>query len=365
MKYVRYVICSLLLAVFAAICIGACSNDAQDLEFIDEEDQIIDENEPDIDDKDPEIEKDNPDDEEEPIIIDPEIEPPEFLDFSLISKKEIHFYYSSPVNNVSCTFTPFLEIDSIQTGKTVIVILKNYLEEQTDYLIELKVNDDSLSIEVPLFVENWIPKMEINELRPEASSKAALRAEFIEFKVKSAGNLDGMQLCIMWDVKKPFIYNFPAVEVKLGEYVVLHLRTWEDACVDELGDDLSESGGKDSSPEARDLWVPDSSKLLHKTDIVYLQDAEGNILDAVVLNETPGETWNNSRKHFTEILNDLYDKGAWKSADGGLPGTLDAVDTSTIKTAYTKSICRYEGKDNTHTANDWYIGGATPGQPNK
>jgi hypothetical protein len=170
----------------------------------------------------------------------------------------------------------------------------------------------------------------------------------------------------MWDPKKPYIYDFPAVDVKLGEYVVLHLRTLEAGCVNELGEDLSESAGTDSCPSARDLWVPGSAKLLHPTDIVYLQDANGNILDAVVLEETPGKEW--SRGHFAAIAEDLYNRGAWTTTDGKLPGPFDAVDTSSIKTAATKSISRHEGKGNTHTAGDWYItdtGGATPGQPNK
>jgi hypothetical protein len=296
----------------------------------------------------------------------PYLEPSEFLDFSLFSKKEIHFYFSSEVNTISCTLTPFQEIDFIQDGKIVKVFLKENLELQTEFKISLDVKDDlenPLSVEVPLFVNDWIPQIEINELRTVYKSP---RAEFIEFKVKSAGELDGLRLYIMWDPKKPFIYDFPAIDVKLGEYIVLHLRTLEDVCVNELGEDLSESAGTDSSPAARDLWIAGSVKLLHVTDIVYLEDANGGILDAVILNETPAETW--SRGHFADIAQDLFNRGAWKAVNGELPGPLDAVDTSTIKTAATKSISRHEGKENTHSSDDWYItnnGGASPGQPNK
>jgi hypothetical protein len=358
--FVNYVmICSLLMA----IC--GCSNDVtlqqeQDLEFpeIPEIEQVETcDNEPDFSE---EQETDEP--------YSTEIEPLEFVSFNLFSRKEIHFYFSTAVNNISCTFTPFQEIECIQDGKTVKIILKENLELRTEFLIELNVEDDlgnSLSIEVSLFVNDWIPKMEINELRTEYSSP---RAEFIEFKIKSAGDLDGLQLFIMWNAKETYIFDFPAADVKSGEYVTLHLRTLASNCVNELGEDLSESTGTDSSPTARDLWVSGSTKRLHKTDIVYLQDANGNILDAVILNETPDETWDKNRAHFAGIAEYLYNKGAWKSADGQLPGPFDAVDTSTIKTSATKSISRYESKENTHTANDWYItgnGGATPGQPNK
>jgi hypothetical protein len=362
-------ICSLLLA---AIC--GCSKDVslqqgQDLEFPGEpEIETEKPQKPDIDQD--EADNDDPDsqDEQEPIEPDlPEVEAAKFVGFNLFSKKEIHFYFLEAFNDVSCTFTPYREIDCIQDGKTVKVLLKENLELQTKFVIEFNVKDvweNSLSIKVPMFINDWIPKMEINELCTEDLNP---RAEFIEFKVKSAGNLDGLQLYIMWDAKSPYVFDFPAVDVKSGEYVTLHLRTRGSACVNELGEDLSESAGTDSCPTARDLWVPGSSKLLHKTDIVYLQDANGGILDAVVLNEAPGKTWDKNLAHFAEITEYLYNKGMWKSADGQLPGPLDAVNT--LKTSATRSINRYEEKENTHTANDWYIpdllGSSSPGQPNK
>jgi len=313
------------------------------------------------------IEQEEADDDEPEII---EIVPPEFVDFNLLSKNEIRFNFTTAVNNVFCAFTPHQEIESIQDGKTVKINLKENLELQTEFLIALNVKDDwdnSLSVEVPLLVNDWIPKIEINELRTEYSSSAS-RAEYIELKVKSAGNLEGLKLYIMWDAKKPYIFDLPAIDVKQGEYVVIHLRTLESTCVNELGEDLSESTGTDSSPNSRDLWVPGSTKLLHKTDIVYLQDANGRILDAVILNEEPDETWKKNQSHFAKIIEDLYNSGAWKSEDGNLPGPLDAVDTSEIKSSATKSISRHEGKENTHTAKDWYItktSGATPGERNK
>jgi hypothetical protein len=370
--FISYVMIYSLLLAICGCSIEVPPQQEQDLEFpgkpgIDQDE--TDNNDPDLTDSDQEETGDNdPDSPDEPDLT--EGNPSKLADFNLFSKKEIHFNFLTAVKIVSCTFTPFQEIDCFQDGKIVKIILKENLELRTEFLIKLNVEDEwenSFSIEVPLCVNDWIPKMEINELRTEFSSSAS-RAEFIEFKVKSAGNLDGLRLHIMWDAKKPYIFDFPAVDVKSGEYIVLHLRTLENNCVNELGEDLSESAGTDSSPTARDLWVSDSEKRLHKTDIVYLQDKNGGILDAVILNEEPGETWKKERQHFAEIVEYLYNKGAWKSKNGKCPGPLDAVDTSTVREAATKSISRYENKKNTHTANDWYItdtGGTTPGQPNK
>ena len=313
-------------------------------------------------------ESDDPDSEDIDQEEEDDFEPPVFADFNLFSKKEIRFNFTGAVKNVSCTFTPHQEIERIQEGKTVRIFLKENLELQTEFIIELNAKDNwenSLSVEIPLFVNDWIPKIEINELRAVYSGSTS-RVEYIEFKVKSAGDLEGLRLYIMWDAKKPY-FDLPAVDVKLGEYITLHMRTLESVCVNELGEDLSESAGTDSCPTARDLWIPGSAtKWLHKTDIVYLQDANGVILDAVILNETPAEKW--SRGHFAEIVEDLYNRGAWKSDNGQPPGPFDAVDTSSVKSSATKSISRYEGKENTRTAKDWYItdsNKASPGLPNK
>ena len=207
----------------------------------------------------------------------------------------------------------------------------------------------------------------LNELRTELAVLTK-HAEYIEFKATAAGNLNGLRLYIMYDATNPFVYNFPAVTVAEGEYITLHLQTLESGCVDELGDNLSLSGGFEACPTARDLWVAGTSEVLHKTDIVYLQDANGRIIDAVVLNEKPGATWNSKQSHFADITERLFNAAMWKSPTGAKPAPFDAVNTSAIGTAHGISVSRDEDMENTHSANDWYItgiGGITPGKANK
>jgi len=221
--------------------------------------------------------------------------------------------------------------------------------------------------EPPIVVQPVIALLEINELKTDFSS-TLFYTEYVEFKVKRAGNLKGISLNIMNDAKNPFIYFFPDINVNLGEYITLHLRTYEKKCIDELGDNLSLSGGIEACPTARDLWVAGSDEYLKKTDIIYLQDANGNIFDAVVLNQNPSNSWNKDQSHFAGITEKLYNAGVWKAADGKKPTPLDAINTSSIGSSVYKSISRHEEKENTHTANDWYItasGYSTPGKPNK
>jgi len=215
----------------------------------------------------------------------------------------------------------------------------------------------------PVVVTPTNALMVINELKTEYALSAN-RAEYIEFKVTQSGNLNGISLNIMNKAKNPFVYNFPAINVSLGEYITLHLRTLENNCKDELENNLALSGGTDSCPTARDLWVAGSEKHLKKTDIIFLEDEGGNVMDAVVLNENPSTKWDKSVSHFAEIMEFLFYEEMWKAVNGGMPTSLDVVNTS--KTSTYRSVCRYEGKEISHTANDWYVSdnGTTPGLPN-
>jgi len=207
----------------------------------------------------------------------------------------------------------------------------------------------------------------INELKTEFTATSK-RPEYIEFKTLAAGNLNGITLHIMFNEKNPFVYNFPDINVKKGEYIILHLRTVDNNCIDELGDNLNLSTGTDSCSTARDLWVKGSNKILHKTDIVYLQNASGKIIDAIVMNEKPSLTWDKSQSHFTGIVEYLCSVEAWEYEDD-YPTAYDAVDTSSIGQSTYKSICRYEWRANNFNTSDWYITDnktsfVSPGLPN-
>jgi len=171
----------------------------------------------------------------------------------------------------------------------------------------------------------------------------------------------------MFNAKNPFVYYFPAVDVKQGEYITLHLRTLEDNCVDEFGDNLSLSGGNDSCPTAMDLWIEGSDKILHPTDIVYIQNSSGKVLDAIIMNAAPSAAWNKNQSHFTQIAEFLIANGAWECEDGETPTPYDAVVTSAVGTSLYKSVCRYELRSNHFNTTDWYVSGkgTSPGLPNK
>jgi len=344
---------------------GSTSPQEKEKEKIEKEEKNPDEDE-DEDETEEDEKKDNEekDNEEKKI---PGKTPPAlvFLHYKVVSETDIIFEFSQPVSLVSLDLKPeLMNFNVITSGNDVKIILTEKPEPALLIEVDLQVEDEygktdreQISFRTK---NNSVPEMQINELCTEYSKP---KAEFIEFKMLSGGNLGALRVFIAGNYKAPMVYEFAPVEVKAGEYVVLHLRKLEEACEDEYGEDLNKSGGKDSSPTARDFWVPGTSKLLRKTDAVYVLDQDDKVLDAVMMAEKPDPLWGN--KYFTEAAKFLYDQNAWKSPAGKLCTPADAVISSA--TTLTRSICRDENVENTHTAADWYItvnSGSTPGKEN-
>jgi hypothetical protein len=297
---------------------------------------------------------------------------PVFLECKAVSSTEIAFTFSHPVKVSSLRFDPPLEFVSIEDGKTVTVKTAQPLEAGGKFTADILVEDEkrnTLNVLTPFRARNdRIPKILINELRTEAASKSDARArvEFVELYTLSEGNLGALQLFIAGDnITKP-VLEFPSIEVPRGEYIVVHLRTREDGCVDETGRDLSLSKGMDALPGARDIWIPEDKKHLNKHALVYLMDQDGSIIDAAAITDKPGnDAWGKPAQEAAAAL--LGNQGAWGSGDGMPPGPKDAVNCGPINTSTTKSISRRNFED-TNTARDWYLtvqGKATPGEANQ
>ena len=291
---------------------------------------------------------------------------PVFLACKAVSGTEIDFQFSQPVKVVSLHFSPPVEIESVDDGTIVRVNIGSGLSPGAKLTADLLAMDEkgnTINVLVPLRTRNnRIPALLINELRTEYSKP---KAEFIEFKMLEAGNLAALRVFIAGNNKTPLVYEFSSVEVGAGEYILLHLRTMEEANCDEYGSSKDESGGADAIAGVRDFWVPGTGKLLRKTDAVYLLDQDDEVIDAVMLSENSDTWWN--KDYLAEAAEFLLSKGAWMSADGKIAAPKDAVDSFNIKTAMTRSISRDEAVPDTNTAADWYIcatSGISPGKPN-
>jgi len=296
-------------------------------------------------------------------------EPPVFLECRPVSSTEMVFKFSQPVNVKSIYFDPPLAVDSVEGGDEVTVVFTKKLEEGQRVTADIVVEDsgmNTLNVIVPFRTRNdRMPTLLFNELRTENSKP---KAEFVEFISQGAGNLGGMRLFIAGHSLTAPVYEFSPTEVKAGEYIVLHLRTTEEGCKDETGADLALSGGTDAQSDARDLWVPGNSKLLHKTDALWLMDQDNKIIDAILLSENSDANWKSDK--IAEAAELLGRQKAWLPSRGDAaewsPSPSDAVITA--GTTNTRTICR---DDETFPARpcagNWYItatSSATPGKPN-
>jgi hypothetical protein len=294
---------------------------------------------------------------------------PAYLGCRAAGVQEIQFDFSQSVQVLSFSSEPPLPVREITGGAPVQVLLSEAIPGGELYTADILVKDDegnTLNVLVPFRSRNdQMPRVLINELRTEYSKP---KTEFLELKTLEAGNLGALRLFIAGHTANPLVYEFPPVEVRAGEYVLVHLRSVESGegvMVDETGPNLALSGGADAGAATRDLWVPGSEKLLHKTDAVYLMDQDDRVIDAVMLSENDDPWW--TKDHFVQAADLLYRQGAWVQGAGKIPGPSDAVITAGIKTAMTRSVCRDEDQPDTNTRADWYIvntSKASPGAKN-
>jgi len=291
---------------------------------------------------------------------------PAFENCRAVTEDELEFVFSRAVTVKKISLLPGISINSVESGSTVKVKLTESPQPGSIITADLLAEDEnnnSLNVIVNLRSRNnRMPELAINELCTEYSNP---KTEYIEFLMKSDGNLGAMRVVIMGNTNasKQTIYEFKPMEVKKDEYVVLHLRTVEDDCVDEYAG-MDESGGRNATSTARDFWIPGNTKRVHKeATVVYVLDQDDMVLASVIISNSTDSWW--SKDYLAEAANLLYNQGSWKSAEGKAPGPIDAVRST--GTTNTRTICRDETALNPNNATSWYVtvtSGATAGRPN-
>jgi hypothetical protein len=284
---------------------------------------------------------------------------PVFYGCRIAPDGSVEFRFSVPVTVSSMYFDPPLEAESYSEGETVIIRIPASFPGGTQLTADILVEDtkkNTLNIMVPFRTRNnRLPGLVINEIR---SAYSKPKVEFIEFRTTSAGNLGALRVFAAYEKGAESIFVFPPVEVKTGEYIVLHTRSIEAGLVDETGANLAASAGTDALAAARDFWIP-GSQILHGTNAIYVMDQDDKIIDGVLL-KTEKYAWKEEVATAAKIM---VSQGAWKAAKE-LPGPEDAVNTSNATA--TRTINR-SGSADSNSAADWYItvtSGATPGKVN-
>lgn len=217
-------------------------------------------------------------------------------------------------------------------NKTVKIIIEEKTEIGKKYEIYGVVEDkigNSLTFCVPFSGYNSkIPKILITEIHPamanqnnDEKSKNVRRVEYVKFLALTDGNLSGLKFCSgLYGESKG--YDFPAVNVKSGEFFTLHLRTKNDGCISEEGDDLSLAFSKYTSDNIRDLWISlDEKTVGDKKDILVVKNSiTGKLYDAFMYSDGSFENWSNVLKtdftlceDFSKIYKDSKPENAFFS----------------------------------------------------
>ena len=296
-------------------------------------------------------------------------EVPVFLEWRPLSTTEMVLSFSKPVRVVSLHFDPPLETGPVSEGQDLLISFLQPQSEGMKLTLDVLVEDadrNTLNLIIPVRTRNdRMPALVFNEVRTEY---ARPRVEFVEFYAPEGGNLGALRLFIASASLTTPVYEFPPVEVKRGEYIVVHLRSIEEGLVDETGQNLSLSGGNGASDHGRDFWVPGSSKLLRKTDALWIVDQDDRIIDALLLSESPGASWGqNNVRTAAEFLGR---RGAWLPLAGDpdpewVPSPSDAVIAG--PGTATRTINRDETRPSQGRAGNWYVtvtSGHSPGRPN-
>jgi hypothetical protein len=288
------------------------------------------------------------------------VEAPAFISCKAASPTDITFGFTTPVKVVSLNFDTPVEVESITDGAQVKVALKQRLVEGELVTADILVEDEhrnTLNVLAPFTARNnRIPSIQLTELRTEYSKP---KVEFVEIKTLSSGNLGALRLFIASNGMDSPVFVFPSVEVQSGEYIIVHLRSIEEGLVNETGVNLYASAGTEAAPGGRDFWVPGTTKLLRKTDAVFLMDQDDKVLDAIMLRKESDTTWKDGLAQAAELL------GKQRAWTGSVPQPSDAIASDA--TTVTRTISRNEGIPDSNSAADWFItatSSATPGTLN-
>lgn len=226
------------------------------------------------------------------------------------------------------------------------------------YSLELVVEDkhqNSLSIVMPFYGPNpQAAQLLINEILTSISSK---NRDTLELWAQRGGNIGG--ITIFWGLPGDFDYawSLPALEIQAGDYLLIHCKPENlPEEIMELSDILA-SGGKNSSPLARDFWLFDAPGLPDSSGIISLADNPlGKIRDAVFYSDKITISGKDYRSFGTKKLLDraeiLQGSNVWK-VSGELIMVEDAAQTGSLTA--TRSINRRADHGDTDSAADWHV----------
>ncbi len=204
------------------------------------------------------------------------------------------------------------------------------------------------------------PAMRLSELQTgKNSSKTNPHRDYVELEVLEDGNVGGEELA--WSSSaKAFSYRFPGIEVRRGDFIVLHLAPEGiEAEVDETGAATDLSGGIDATSSGRDLWTS-AGGLPDESGAIGLRGRPGGPFIEGCFYADDEKTGPVGSNKLSDLVAELALSGAWPIA-GAEPAWSDAF---AWHPSSSRSICRFAEAAG---GSSWYLtesSGQSPGAAN-
>lgn len=306
---------------------------------------------------------------EDPRVFTPgDLRPPVFLGFSQPGARSIILNYSETVQvreeslllcNPQGLPVPDIQIASRGDGSSVELLLPESPGPGQRCTLSLQVQDgggNSLDLLLPFYGFNAdLPAMVINEVTTQGSTASP---DMVEIAVLSDGNCAGALFCegVYGDADQELI--FPPIEVKAGEFIIIHCKAQglpEE--IDEVTNKTA-SGGAKAHDEAWDIWIKGGSGLSGNNGVLTLYSRPGGegIDGFLYSNRTSSSDTTYRGFGSSKMLNRaevLAESGLWQTGEGAVrPEDGVNPDDSTA----TRSIFRMPGAADRDSREDWYIG---------
>ncbi len=209
-----------------------------------------------------------------------------------------------------------------------------------------------------------LPPVRLNELSIQGSNT---KPDYIELLALGDGNLAGLVVALGKPADGEAFYTFPSVEVRKGDYILLHTKPQGIPQEKDETKNKWESGGLLSSPTAWDFWWRGGKGLSGTNGLVVLLDnPRGRGLDAVLYSNRTSASddryqgWGSAA--MLQRVEWLARLGTWGDGTAEKLAPEDAVPSS-----YATSTRTLNRKNTGSGKSAWFTGAsgtATPGAVN-
>lgn len=290
-----------------------------------------------------------------------DIHPPIFIGSGAVDEKTFSLSFSEKarISTENLTISPDIPVDSlVWHDQTCRIDLAEAMEPGAEYSIEATARDEkgnSLTFLTHIYGYNpAVPEIRLNEITTQGSSS---NPDKVELKVLSAGNTAGLALYEGVDTSYTYRKILPPIEVKKGDYIVVHFKP---KGVPEETDEISDPSSctaEESIAGSWDLWIEGGGGISGNNGVIALyRSTTGPLIDGFLYSNRTSSSDENYRGFGTtralERADRLIEQNGWKCEER-LPAPEDAVDPE--DSTATRSICRMPDGEDSDSAEDWHI----------